>query len=98
MAGVHLGTPEAPYANVVGPRLAGKYIPVPPHSRFVALTSSPPIIYTRPVYHEFQLFVLVYFLAGMRKYGANTRYMRVLIERMLVDDFIKESQIKRIIR
>jgi len=30
LAGVHLGTPGPPHANVVGPRLVGKRTPVPP--------------------------------------------------------------------
>jgi len=40
LAGVHLGTPGPPYANVVGPRLVAKCTPVP-HPRVVALTSFP---------------------------------------------------------
>jgi len=41
LAGVHLGTPGPPYANVVGHHLVGKCTPVPPHLQVVALTSFP---------------------------------------------------------
>ena len=41
LAGVHLGIPGPPYANVVGPRLVGKCTLVPLHPRVVALTSFP---------------------------------------------------------
>ena len=37
-------------------------------------------------------------MGGMWKYGANTRYVRDLIEGLSVDDFVEESQTKRIIR
>jgi len=36
-------------------------------------------------------------MGGVWKYGANTRYMRDLIEWLSVDDFVEESQIKGII-
>jgi len=41
LAGVHLGTPRSPYANVVGPRLVGKCTLVPPHPQVMALNSFP---------------------------------------------------------